>query len=619
MFGPDEPLEESSSELLETVSTSTIKPFEASSTTEKSFFDILKAGLELIDANSESIGAAIGQFNNTLNNRNKLNATKPNSTESEQNQLTKILSSESQIKKETEKPLLAPKTTQKPTVKSTTATVRTTKKPQQPVVTTKAPKLSQNSTVSNSNVTHHKPQATLRNTTSKYVPSSHIRRTTESPIIKLKIESYPFSSTTLKPRNVTKEPTTISNKVTTTSHSTSTTEKSKTTPIDVMKPSRINDKLLDGMLLESTSTSTVQTPTTHSNIEDKKEVQRNATTTAKPISKVTTSRPSKLGTTTESIFNAFLSGLSSIFDTPPEPLKKKVPNLPPRDKVQVNLPSHLANAGNHVNLVKLTSSVGVSPYTHQPPIAPATPPPMLEMEKPKPIPIKEYDYDYSAPTLPPSLPNLKIIPFLPTDAVDKVNYYKPNPIPLSENLEKYGSPGATKNSDPSYIGLDYGGPYDPYLVYSTIQDSVKDKTEVSKLSITENYEGKPTAFPKFDKTKLNSPNHVRYNNKFIHTKYEGLDYDFNPNEKIDTYDSDIKYIPNKYEAEVYGSDYNQFASNGGVYPTDSTSQGEKYYYGNGDGYENVYDTGVAGLPGSQFSPPKKTEGKRDTDGHILKF
>lgn len=58
----------------------------------------------------------------------------------------------------------------------------------------------------------------------------------------------------------------------------------------------------------------------------------------------------------------------------------------------------------------------------------------------------DLSYDYSEPTLPPSLPNLKIIPFLPTDAVKNIihkndayksnyNYYQTNPNKYANHEE----------------------------------------------------------------------------------------------------------------------------------------------------------------------------------------
>ncbi|XP_059061263.1 mucin-2 [Achroia grisella] len=51
----------------------------------------------------------------------------------------------------------------------------------------------------------------------------------------------------------------------------------------------------------------------------------------------------------------------------------------------------------------------------------------------------EYDYDYTEPTLPPSLPNLKIIPFVAADAVvdDDISPKEPLTYPILEREDKY--------------------------------------------------------------------------------------------------------------------------------------------------------------------------------------
>lgn len=79
----------------------------------------------------------------------------------------------------------------------------------------------------------------------------------------------------------------------------------------------------------------------------------------------------------------------------------------------------------------------------------------------------DVNYDYDEPTLPPSLPNLKIIPFLPTDAVkvvsktdqNKLKYdYYPRPIQASAD-----------SKPPVYIDVD------KYPVYSV--DSINDRVD----------------------------------------------------------------------------------------------------------------------------------------------
>lgn len=607
----DDPLDDSSSEVSEVISSTSSTPVKA--TTEKSFLDILRAGLELIDANSDKIGAAIGVNNITKKVEKPSGTNKSEVSEPSNSNIVattalpsqpaipsqspiKILNS---ITAKVESPEPTPTTTMKATETTTTVpqtSTTTTVKPTTKKVLTDSPIKYVYLTTRSS----QKP----KNSSSKYVASNLIRSTTPPPVVKLLTSTKP--TTTQEPSTTTETPSTTTEKV---KPKKKTTLKTTTTKIPMPKPSRINDKVLDNMddVIISTEPTTTLPPPPSTKIS-----KVAITTTAKPSpttqkvnkipeelknsTKVAVARPTG---TTENILTAFFSGLSSIFENPENLKKKPIPSNALREKIQSQQSIE-------------TSFTPKPPVPRLPPVRNPLPNPAVSAhDKPMPIPVEDYTYsDYSDATLPPSLPNLKIIPFLPTDAVDKVNYYKPNPIPLSENLEIYGSPGSTKESE-SYAGLDYGANYNPYdkehyLAYSTIQDSAKDKTEVSELSITENYEGKTTAFPKFDKSKLNSPNHVRYNNKFIQDKYETLDYDFNPHEKVDNFDTDIKYIPSKYESAVYSTDYNKYGSNGVVYPAD-ISQSEKYYYG--DGYESVYNDNSGG----QFSPPTKTE------GHFTKF
>jgi hypothetical protein len=601
-FGPDneadDPLEDSSSEFSEIISSTISTPTEGSSTTEKSFLDILRASLELIDANSDKIGAAIAVKNNSKTSE-KLAMNKSEVT---------LKPEQSNVLTTTNLPAIQPVITQSPikiinsvtakieipaSLENITKSTSTTSKPTNKKKLTDSP-------IKYVYLTTRSPQIS-KNSTTKYVPSNLIRTTNQTSTKFVEISTTQKPNTTTIDQTLTEKvtPSVITEKVTSTTVSTKTTRKI-TTQKPVIKPSRINDKVLDNIddveiktesstrpsttISPNTTTSLpkftaiiTSTPNVFKNIDDIKNVTKNFT-------KISSNRPTA---TTESILTAFFSGLSSIFENPDILKRKPVPITATKENIQ--LPQTVE-----------------SPFTPKPPVPKlpiiGNPLPTVNptVNKPMPIPVDDYSYDYSDATLPSSQPNLKIIPFLPTDALDKVNYYKPNPIPLSENLDIYGSPGSTKDSE-GHLGSDYGANYNPYdkdhyLVYSTIQDSAKDKTEISKLSITENYEAEvnPTTFPKFDKSKLNIPNHVRNNNKFIQDKYETLDYDFNPHEKIDTYDGDIKYVPSKYESAII-SDYNKYGS------TDIT-QSEKYYYG--DGYESIYSDNSGG----QFSPPSKTEG-----------
>lgn len=111
-----------------------------------------------------------------------------------------------------------------------------------------------------------------------------------------------------------------------------------------------------------------------------------------------------------------------------------------------------------------------------------------------PILESDMNYDYSEPTLPPSLPNLKIIPFLPTDAVKNsiskgaykpnINYYQHQPDQQqqyhgsyldanSQNIGENYSPFSSKPKPQNLIvnKADDRVDYDTYRPPPTNQDS----------------------------------------------------------------------------------------------------------------------------------------------------
>lgn len=64
LFGSDEPTDESTAKVEVTEST-TLQPFKALPTTEKSFFDLIRAGLEIIDANADKIDSSLNDIATT--------------------------------------------------------------------------------------------------------------------------------------------------------------------------------------------------------------------------------------------------------------------------------------------------------------------------------------------------------------------------------------------------------------------------------------------------------------------------------------------------------------------------------------------------------------------------
>lgn len=81
----------------------------------------------------------------------------------------------------------------------------------------------------------------------------------------------------------------------------------------------------------------------------------------------------------------------------------------------------------------------------------------------------DLSYDYSEPTLPPSLPNLKIIPFLPTDAVKNIIHrndgYKPNYNYYESNSNPYVSP-ETHMENTAYSPFNVKPNIEKYPIYT---------------------------------------------------------------------------------------------------------------------------------------------------------
>lgn len=81
----------------------------------------------------------------------------------------------------------------------------------------------------------------------------------------------------------------------------------------------------------------------------------------------------------------------------------------------------------------------------------------------------DLNYDYSEPTLPPSLPNLKIIPFLPADAVKNVIHksdsYKPNYNYYEPSSGSYVDP-PTHTSNPAYSSFNIKPTVEKYPIYN---------------------------------------------------------------------------------------------------------------------------------------------------------
>ncbi|XP_055637022.1 uncharacterized protein LOC129775873 isoform X2 [Toxorhynchites rutilus septentrionalis] len=247
---------------------------------------------------------------------------------------------------------------------------------------------------------------------------------------------------------------------------------------------------------------------------------------------------------------------------------------------------------------------------------------------PKPIPIGEFhrpssipsileadiSLDYGDPTLPPSLPNLKIIPFLPADAVKKseppialaapYDFYKPNPTSypiITESYEPYGVLG----EHDIHPGMPFKPPKYDYSYDSSL----------SYPALTENYD-------------VDAKNN-QYNAKIIRDKYDTIndsDYDYDTDtlakydihSKQELFKNELKkFIPTTYEAPKEGIYVPVYDKYGVGYPEKNV-----YYPNHKDKYEPVvfktkleitsehplYRLEEKPAVSSGFSPPTKTEG-----------
>uniref|UniRef100_A0A182MRZ4 VWFC domain-containing protein n=1 Tax=Anopheles culicifacies TaxID=139723 RepID=A0A182MRZ4_9DIPT len=258
---------------------------------------------------------------------------------------------------------------------------------------------------------------------------------------------------------------------------------------------------------------------------------------------------------------------------------------------------------------------------------------------PKPIPISGFHkvsnipsilesdlgLDYDEPTLPPSLPNLKIIPFLPADAVKKneppkpakivpptYTYFKnhPNNYPIVN--DPYETPtvyGMSNEHEILHPGLTYKAPGKPMTEYEYSYDPA-----INYPALTESYD-------------VDAKNGY-YNTKVIRDKYDTvdeMDYDYDTDtihkysehpQKQDLFKNELKkFIPTKYEVPQEGTYVPVYDKYGVGYPEKNvyyTNHKELAYGGAKlDKIQSSTDNPLFRIDGtdmSGFSPPTKTEG-----------
>ena len=220
----------------------------------------------------------------------------------------------------------------------------------------------------------------------------------------------------------------------------------------------------------------------------------------------------------------------------------------------------------------------------------------------------QVSFDYVEPTLPPSLPNLKIIPFLPTDAVKKTEaaskfeYYKPTSYPI-----------ITEAYDPSLFGhvqeLDVHSSvklFDPTLNYPVSHDTFLTESDsfLPESHHTENYAEED----------IKEKSNIRFNNKYINDKltdpdFEGENGAITSNDKF-TIQSDLKkFMQNSYATgfDKFGANYHTYSDSYdkfNMYPESVPGFNSKMDY-NTDSPLFTFDENAK----IGFSPPTKTEGE----------
>ncbi|XP_052864560.1 uncharacterized protein LOC128271160 [Anopheles cruzii] len=260
---------------------------------------------------------------------------------------------------------------------------------------------------------------------------------------------------------------------------------------------------------------------------------------------------------------------------------------------------------------------------------------------PKPIPISGFHkvgsipsileadvgMDYDEPTLPPSLPNLKIIPFLPADAVKKndpqkpakivaptYTYFKnhPNNYPIVN--EPYEPPSAYAMSNEHEVlhaGLAYKTAAKPIAEY----EYPYDPSSINYPALTENYD-------------VDAKNGY-YNTKTIRDKFDTVDetdYDYDTDtihkyseipQKQDLFQNELKkFIPTKYQEPQEGSYVPVYDKYGVGYPEKNVyyTNHKELAYG-GAKVDNLQPS-IDETDMSGFSPPTKTEGGFVPKEHI---
>ncbi|XP_059612831.1 uncharacterized protein LOC132259284 [Phlebotomus argentipes] len=470
------------------------------STSEKSFFDVLREGLDFVDAHEEKVSVLL----NTNQTKSKVNGTNP---------VFEMLDIhpesdtyyDYEVDEEVSVKNSSSSSTARPSETTTVATTTVDNKSEiSRVVSTTVSDLAESretSTISEESSTMgdiESPTSTMiSDTTDIEVQTTELEQIITTTI-SVEDSQVGINSTTNGPPQVTDateridgitETSTIASELSTESGDGETTTDSEiTSTVELEKADLKND---DESLLPDT-----------------------------------TSSPS---TTTENILSAFINGLASILD---------------KDANKTKTTANFTTVASIDNSSTTPTPPSLTPKPDSPPVMIDSNPSILETD---------YHYDYSEPTLPPSLPNLKIIPFLPADAV-KNNRKKV--VPAYEYFPKH---------DPTL--------YPPIAVGEKRIDYAPTFTQ-------ENFNYDPTAYPS------------------ITESYEGINYDYSDGEKhsIVGYGNYAGVVPvyknsaaGEFEAETPVFNYEQIKgfsppkeTEGGFLPKEPSK--ENFYY---DGFRTT--------------------------------
>lgn len=235
------------------------------------------------------------------------------------------------------------------------------------------------------------------------------------------------------------------------------------------------------------------------------------TTTTKRPTAPTTLRPSSTTPSTTTTTSKPSTTKSTIRTTTPTPITKRSsttvkPSTTPSTTTRrpETKPTELRIKSTAAYPVKKTTEETFSTQTEK--VSLFTPKPLAlpptVLNKPAIVDDSDYHFDYNEPTLPPSLPNLKIIPFLPADAV---KHDRKNPSDYYYTLERTSYPSITTDAYEANFGqfevgektIDYSNSYvkeqlshdiikkgDGFVKYSSspeASDKMEDKSDYDYL------------------------------------------------------------------------------------------------------------------------------------------